>query len=286
MESFLLSGKPSSHALHSGRSLSGDKLGMEGLVTRNLLHGFGTTTKPTSENPQGNNGEKTTGLESESQHGTEEISLELKLGSTTFITKKRKASENPEGNDGKKSKISEDKTTGIETRSDHGLEEISLKLELGCGTCTTKKRKATETSSAKVPPSSRKKERHSYASIELKLELGPRDMKKRIETSDIGDSSRLLLPKKWVQEHILGLWDAQRIASGIPVAVWDFDTKSEHELIFKYWPSGSGSYVLNRNWTVEFVKRRSLKKGDEIGLYWDPANSRFIFRLLNPTPRG
>jgi hypothetical protein len=117
-------------------------------------------------------------------------------------------------------------------------------------------------------------------------ELGPRAMKKRIETSDIGDSCRLLLPKKWVQEHILGLWDARRIASGIPVAVWDFDTKSEHELIFKYWPSGSGSYVLNRNWTEEFVKRRSLKKGDEIGLYWDPANSRFIFSLLNPTPRG
>jgi hypothetical protein len=38
--------------------------------------------------------------------------LELKLGSTTCITKKRKASENPEGNDGEKSKISKDKTTG------------------------------------------------------------------------------------------------------------------------------------------------------------------------------
>jgi hypothetical protein len=129
------------------------------------------------------------------------------------------------------------------------LEGISLELELGCGTCTTKKRKASETSSANVPPSSRKKERHNDASLELKFELGPMAMKKRIETSDIGDSCRLLLPKKWVQEHIVGLWDAGRIANGIPVGVWDFDTKSEHELIFKYWPSGSGSYVLNRNWT-------------------------------------
>jgi hypothetical protein len=42
------------------------------------------------------------GLESESQHGLEEISLELKLGSTTCITKKREASENPEGKDGEK----------------------------------------------------------------------------------------------------------------------------------------------------------------------------------------
>jgi hypothetical protein len=53
-----MSGKPSSHALPYGRSVSGDQLGMEVFVTHNLLHGFGATTKPTSENPQGNDGEK------------------------------------------------------------------------------------------------------------------------------------------------------------------------------------------------------------------------------------
>jgi hypothetical protein len=53
-----VSGKPSSHALHSGRSLGGDKLGREVFVTRNLLDGFGATTKSTSENQQGNDGKK------------------------------------------------------------------------------------------------------------------------------------------------------------------------------------------------------------------------------------
>ena len=54
-----VSGEPSSHAFPSGRSLGGDQLGiLEGFVTRNFLDGFGATTKPTSENPQGNDGEK------------------------------------------------------------------------------------------------------------------------------------------------------------------------------------------------------------------------------------
>jgi hypothetical protein len=58
MEFSILSGKPTSHALPSGRSLSGDQLGMEAFGTRNLLHGSAATTKPTSENPQGKDGEK------------------------------------------------------------------------------------------------------------------------------------------------------------------------------------------------------------------------------------
>jgi hypothetical protein len=35
---------------------------------------------------------------------------------------------------------------------------------------------------------------------------------------------------------------------------------SEHQLVFKQWPSGS--YVLIRKWNEKLVKRRELKKGD------------------------
>jgi hypothetical protein len=68
---------------------------------------------------------------------------------------------------------------------------------------------------------------------------------------------------------------------GVQVCVWDCDTKSEHQLVFKRWAS-NGSYVLIEKWKKEFVERRVLNKGDQIGLQWDQTNiSRFNFRILN-----
>jgi hypothetical protein len=175
---------------------------------------------------------------------------------------------------------------GLETQSGgHALEDISLELELGRTTCITRKREATENTANALPPSF-KRMKHGCphdASLDLKLHLDPWHIKKKIETSDIDLLSRLLLPKTPVRKHILGLWEAKRIADGIPVRFRDIDTNSEHELIFKYWPSGRGTYVLQRNWTKDFVKRRNLKKGDEVGLSWDASNSRFDFCVLNRT---
>ncbi|KAL4653343.1 hypothetical protein ACB092_01G296100 [Castanea dentata] len=112
-------------------------------------------------------------------------------------------------------------------------------------------------------------------SLELKLGLDPWVIKKRTQLSDIGHLARLLLAADLVKGHILPQWDAKRmegIKNGVRVAVWDCDTKSEHQLIFKQWPS-NGCYVLNEKWTTDF-------KGDEIGLYWDQSNSRFNFSIL------
>jgi hypothetical protein len=64
--------------------------------------------------------------------------------------------------------------------------------------------------------------------------------------------------------------------------VWDCDTKSGYQLLFKW--RESGSYVVIERWKEDFAKRRELKKGDEIGLYWDPGNSRFNFSLLRQRP--
>ncbi|XP_059442223.1 B3 domain-containing protein At2g33720-like [Corylus avellana] len=166
-------------------------------------------------------------------------------------------------------------------------EEILLDLKLGCASCVTKKRKACENSAKLTPPSSsargikRMKYNCQEVSLELKLGFDPWVIKKTIQTSDVGDLARLLLAAGSVKHHILTMWDAEtieKIKDGLGVVVWDKDTNSEHQMEFKQWKSGS--YVLIKQWTNEFVKRRDLKRGDEVGLYWDQTNSRFNFSVL------
>ncbi|XP_062145845.1 B3 domain-containing protein At2g33720-like [Alnus glutinosa] len=182
-----------------------------------------------------------------------------------------------------------DEGLGQITKSQHGSEEISLELKVGCASYTTKKRKAKENLLAcrirRMKLSCREVRREEMrcgVSLELKLGVDPWVIKKTIETSDLGHLSRLLFARDGVKKHILLLWDANRIESlheGVQVCVWDCDTKSEHQLVFKRWAS-NGSYVLIGKWKKEFVERRVLNKGDEIGLYWDETNSRFNFSIL------
>ncbi|XP_059441982.1 B3 domain-containing protein At2g33720-like [Corylus avellana] len=175
--------------------------------------------------------------------------------------------------------------------------EISLELMVGCDSCcVNKKRKATDQNGAsgiifkRMKPADyrelRKEERRSGVSLELKLgQYDPWAIKKTIVTSDLGHLSKLLLAADGVRRHILPHWDAERIENiknGVRVSVWDCDTKSEHQLLFKRWTSGS--HVFIEGWKGDFVGRRKLKKGDEIGLYWDPGNSRFNFCLLKRGP--
>jgi hypothetical protein len=176
------------------------------------------------------------------------------------------------------------------TKSQHGSEEISLELKVGCASYTTKKRKVNENLLAcrikRMKLSCRelrREEMRSGVSLELKLGVDPKVIKKTIKPSDLGHLSRLLLAGDAVKKHILPQWDANRIEGlheGVQVCVWDCDTKSEHQLVFKRWPS-NGSYVLIGKWKKEFVERRVLNKGDQVGLYWDETNSRFNFRILN-----
>uniref|UniRef100_A0A2N9ITB6 TF-B3 domain-containing protein n=1 Tax=Fagus sylvatica TaxID=28930 RepID=A0A2N9ITB6_FAGSY len=157
------------------------------------------------------------------------------------------------------------------TKTHDESEEVSTELKLGYGTCIPQKRKATENlvnlslSSTALGAKRMKLNSHegpNGVSLELKLGIDPWVIKKRIKTSDIGDLSRLLLPADLVKKHILPLWNAERIEKikdGVGVGVWDCDTKSEHQLLFKQWAS-NGSYVLIGKWTVEFVKRRGLEE--------------------------
>nr|POE92621.1 hypothetical protein CFP56_62617 [Quercus suber] len=80
---------------------------------------------------------------------------------------------------------------------------------------------------------------HESEEVSTELKLGLYDpwvMKKKITVSDIDSLSRLLIAKDLVKEHILPQWDTsfiECIKDGVAVAVWDFDTKTEHQLHYE-----------------------------------------------------
>ncbi|XP_038699737.1 B3 domain-containing protein At2g33720-like [Tripterygium wilfordii] len=119
-------------------------------------------------------------------------------------------------------------------------------------------------------------------STTLRLYEDPWKIKKTLQKSDLNGSSRLLMPINLVQSHILPLFDdADEVeGGGVRVTIWDHDTGTEHQLEFKRWTS-SNSYIFNGEWTKEFVKRRRLAIGDQIGIFWNPYSSRFHFSVLN-----
>ncbi|XP_004488399.1 B3 domain-containing protein At2g33720-like [Cicer arietinum] len=124
-------------------------------------------------------------------------------------------------------------------------------------------------------------------STTLKLYDDPWKIKKTLTDSDLGILSRLLLAADLVKKQILPMLDvddarAAETEEGSPVNVWDMETKSMHQLVLKRW-SSSKSYVLIGKWNQDFVRRRELKKGDEIGFQWDPFNRAFNFCVLKRT---
>uniref|UniRef100_A0A2N9GQA8 TF-B3 domain-containing protein n=1 Tax=Fagus sylvatica TaxID=28930 RepID=A0A2N9GQA8_FAGSY len=114
----------------------------------------------------------------------------------------------------------------------------------------------------------------------------PWKIKKWMKGSDLGSLSRLLVQTNLVKNHILPFFGTDSLeeiesGKGTRVRVRDQDSQSEHELVFKKWTS-SNSYVFIGKWYKDFVKRRELKVGDLIGLYWDSCNSRFNFCVIQP----
>ncbi|XWS29141.1 hypothetical protein CRYUN_Cryun24cG0002800 [Craigia yunnanensis] len=183
----------------------------------------------------------------------------------------------------------------LNNRLEPKVKVLSLQLNLGFDdTCTSKKRERIENpSSTRKVSSDRNKrikgeieERCEAVVTELRLGHDPWCIKKQLFGSDLGNMSRLLLASELVESHIFPFWNADqltKIKEGLPVSVWDCDTKTEHELVFKQWNKGAN--VLIKNWVKDFVKRRELKFGDEIGLFWDIYSSRFKFSVLNRVAR-
>ncbi|XP_059639233.1 putative B3 domain-containing protein At1g78640 [Cornus florida] len=117
----------------------------------------------------------------------------------------------------------------------------------------------------------------------LRLYEEPWKIKKILTKSDVNTSCRLLLSQESIHKHIIPLFSAKQATdcgtvNGTKLKVFDFDTRTEHELTLKRWKTDS--YVLTSSWIKEFKNRRKLQMGDEVGLFWNPYLSRLYFSLL------
>ena len=122
-------------------------------------------------------------------------------------------------------------------------------------------------------------------STRLKLRrVDPFDFRKILTKSDCNGTCRLIVPKETVENIWFEIWDDDMVmnimyGTGEHVRVWDNDTRTEHSLRFHRLPS-SQLYVFNENWSSDFTRRRGLREGDEIGVFWDFLESRLDFRVL------
>ncbi|KAL9409731.1 hypothetical protein AB3S75_048034 [Citrus x aurantiifolia] len=134
-------------------------------------------------------------------------------------------------------------------------------------------------------------EHESRIGVSTKLDLFtyPWSITKILTRSDLGHLSRLLVQTRLAERYVMPFLDeASRNEvignpEGLRVSVWDCDTNSMHRLVFKKWAT-SNSYVLINHWTADFVRRRELAAGDEIGMCWDSFYSRFNFSVLKRAP--
>lgn len=108
----------------------------------------------------------------------------------------------------------------------------------------------------------------------------PWKIKKVLTLSDLGNNSRLLLKKELARKWVVPFLDkVEAEKDGVKVPVFDVDTQTLRSLVFKIWPS-NGSHVFIDTWITNFVVKRNLKTGDEIGLKWDQAGKKFDFSVL------
>ncbi|XP_019085883.1 PREDICTED: putative B3 domain-containing protein At1g78640 [Camelina sativa] len=134
------------------------------------------------------------------------------------------------------------------------------------------------TSSSSLPPKTISKEQNENEEPQWTI-------RKELTKSDVNyvTNQKLILAKSFVEEHILKnlpLEDSQKIDRGKPgitVKVYDHDTDSEHELCLAL----RSSYVLKNGWLKTFIQRRDLKKGDEVGLFWECSTSKLHFSVLS-----
>ncbi|KAG5225251.1 B3 domain-containing protein [Salix suchowensis] len=148
---------------------------------------------------------------------------------------------------------------------------------------------ASDSSNQESAEELERRERSRGVSTEISLyHHDPFKIKKKMKPSDLGNLCRLLVSADLVEKHILPFLNEDQTKqveipnqerNGLTVWVRDIDTASMHQLVFKRW-SSSKSYIFNDGWTKQFVRRRSLVEGDEIGLYWDSDLSILHFSVL------
>ncbi|CAA7036968.1 unnamed protein product [Microthlaspi erraticum] len=114
-------------------------------------------------------------------------------------------------------------------------------------------------------------------------ERDPWVIKKKLSKIDV--CNRVNLSVYGVERHILRhlfKYEQKRVleGDGIMVNVYDDDTHTSHKLRLRKW-SFNETCCLTDRWRTDFVNRRSLKVGDEIGLFWDRFHSTLHFRVVS-----
>ncbi|KAL5785916.1 hypothetical protein ACOSQ2_008308 [Xanthoceras sorbifolium] len=96
----------------------------------------------------------------------------------------------------------------------------------------------------------------------------------------------LALNTKEVEEHIFKHWREivikRATIDDIKVTMEDVDTSSEHEVNFRCYKhnNNKNSYSIQGLWRRNFIERRSLRTGDQIGIYCDPFSAKLCFSVL------
>ncbi|XP_027935597.1 B3 domain-containing protein At5g26805-like isoform X1 [Vigna unguiculata] len=116
-----------------------------------------------------------------------------------------------------------------------------------------------------------------HAMEQSSSEEDPWKIKKVLQDFDL--TLRLLVAPSLARNFMLPVLNATdyEIEKGFDVEIWDVDTHTKHSLFFT---KKSHAYILVDNWINDFVHRRALHRGDEIGLCWDPTRKCFNFSVL------
>ncbi|KAL3337781.1 hypothetical protein AABB24_030087 [Solanum stoloniferum] len=127
--------------------------------------------------------------------------------------------------------------------------------------------------------------RDIYPPPKIDLE-NPWQIKIKITSYEV-EAGALLIPYIKTFEYILRYWtlDLAKIlvnGCGVCVQVWDVTMdnapkKYEGERVY-LWKLCNDDYALS---CIELFNSSRLGIGDEIGLFWDPRSSNFMFKLLS-----
>ncbi|XP_045802447.1 uncharacterized protein LOC123896039 [Trifolium pratense] len=132
-----------------------------------------------------------------------------------------------------------------------------------------------------VPVPVARRPRNWNCSTGLELFDDPWKIKKVLKQTDLGSNCNILIKRELAKDFIVPVLGGRQICENrdVRVPVWDLDTNSVHSLVFTIRPSNQ-SHVFKDTWIRDFVLRRNLKIGDEIGLLWDQYNGQFVFSVL------
>ncbi|CAJ2673736.1 unnamed protein product [Trifolium pratense] len=109
----------------------------------------------------------------------------------------------------------------------------------------------------------------------------PWRIKKVLTKTDLGSNCNILIKSELAKDLIVPVLGGRQVCENrdVNVRVWDIDTDSLHSLVFTVRPSNQ-SHVFKDTWIKDFVLRRNLQVGDEIGFLWDQYNQQFVFSII------